>query len=48
MSRACDVAEGEVGDDPLLAVPPQVQLGELPGGEHNVVVGEHGALTHDI
>ena len=44
VSRACDVAEGEVGDDPLLAVPPQVELGELPGGEHNVVVGEHGAL----
>ena len=45
VSRACDVAEGEVGDDPLLAVPPQVELGELPGGEHNVVVGEHGALN---
>ena len=44
VSRACDVAEGEVGDDPLLAIPPQVELGELPGGEHNVVVGEHGAL----
>ena len=48
VSRACDVAEGEVGDDPLLAIPPQVELGELPGGEHDVVVGEHGALAHSV